>query len=162
MDADLKNVKYLILGREEYMSREIKFRAWDKQEKRMCKVISVCPNDDGTAAVQTIWGKFGIVEVVGENYPRRFDLMQFTGLRDKNGKEIYEADWLKDDQGIIYQAKFGKLPLDKSGDCVCTYEAFYAEARDSSTMFKCTEIAEWMEVIGNLYENPNLLTLKEL
>ena len=93
-----------------------------------------------------------------EVYPENIALMQFTGLLDKNGKEIYESDWLKDDQGIIYQAKFGKLPLDKSGDCVCTYPAFYAEGRDRSAWNECNEIAEWMEIIGNIYENPELIS----
>jgi uncharacterized phage protein (TIGR01671 family) len=85
------------------------------------------------------------------------DADRFTCFKDKNGKEVYEGDWLKDDQGIIFQVKFGKLPLEKSGDCVCTYQAFYAQGRDSSAMYECNHIGEWMEIIGNIYENPELL-----
>lgn len=138
--------------------RQIKFRAWDRKRKRWIYEFSLSFDYSSLdIATLIIWTKNE--EGFDESFTNgeTCDLVQLTGLTDKKGKEIYEGDWLKDDQGILYQAKFGKLPLDKSGDCVCTYEAFYAEARDSSASYKCTEIAEWMTVIGNIYENKWLL-----
>jgi len=94
--------------------------------------------------------------------PLRFDRpnYQFTGKLDKNGKEIYEGDILKDDSSDVLVVRFGKLPLDKSGDCVCTYPAFYCEDKGGlgyAPVHECREIGNWMEVIGNIHENPEIL-----
>lgn len=86
---------------------------------------------------------------------------QFTGLHDKNGKEIYTGDICKDDTYHLMEIKFGKLPLDKRGDCVCSYEAFYAKDHGKlgeSPWNECTEIGEWFEIIGDIYDSPELLT----
>lgn len=88
-------------------------------------------------------------------------LMQFTGLLDKNGKEIYEGDVLTDEDGYLLEVKFGKLPLRKSGDCVCTYESFYAQCHGKlgvAPMYACQEIGTWMKIIGNIHENPDLVS----
>lgn len=80
---------------------------------------------------------------------------QSTGLKDKNGVEIFERDKLKDDVGDIGIVRFGKLPLDKSGDCVCTYQAYYLECLGRlgrAPTFECANIGSWMEVIGNIHE----------
>ena len=103
--------------------------------------------------------------LVTTRYSDDIPVMEFTGLLDLKGKEIYEGDVLRDDQGDVFDVRFGNLPLDKSGDCVCKYQAFYAHYEktvNGRTGFghECNEIREWMEIIGNIYSNPELL--KEL
>lgn len=127
------------------MNREIKFRIWDKVEN---KYIFITKREDYD------W------LAVAVEHPELYDVQQFTGLLDKQSKEIYEGDILKDDVGDILEVKFGKLPLSKSGDCVCSYEAFYCKCYGQlgkSPMYECQKIGDWMEVIGNIYETPELL-----
>lgn len=110
--------------------RPIKFRAWDKE--RLCWVDKFYIEPDGT--VRTIG-----YTALGEPHTDITDkvsLVQFTGLKDKNGKEIYEGDILKQ--------------YDK------TYEVYYINGHFMS----CNELWEEntrSEVIGNIYENPELL-----
>lgn len=67
--------------------------------------------------------------------------MQFTGLKDKNGKEIYEGDILRDIEGIISEVKYKG-------------RRFCAVAKDG---FDSLEDPDENEVIGNIYQNPELI-----
>jgi uncharacterized phage protein (TIGR01671 family) len=132
---------------------QIKFRAWLKPSKNSVgRMIEV----------DEIWFSKNLLKEINQTEHSLADsiLLRFTGLSDKSGKEIYEGDILKDDVGDTLEVKFGKLPLDKSGDCVCSYEAFYCKnygQLGQSPSHECQNIGEWMEIIGNIYENPNLL-----
>lgn len=142
--------------------REIKFRAWWIREKRMLPNVGYHPTimeahhlepDSGYKEGEESW-------TISPGFGAHI-LMQYTGIRNEKGQEIYEGDVVKDDTGEIGIVRFGKLPLDKSGDCVCSYLAFYVECKGklgAAPMYECTEVAEWYEVIGNIYENPELLT----
>jgi len=76
-------------------------------------------------------------------------LMQSTGLEDKNGKEIYEGD--------IVEPKTGKYKGHKLEVTYCPVElCFYAQFYSGSARLRVTAKKKF-EVIGNIYENPNLL-----
>jgi uncharacterized phage protein (TIGR01671 family) len=114
--------------------REIKFRCWIKEEKIMVTPEQLI-NLDGNMA----------------NDDGKDVLMQFTGLYDKNGKDIYEGD--------IMQAEV-ENPC--SWLVVWNYNGFYLEryyddGKKDEGYFGI--ITDW-KVIGNIYDNPELLTNK--
>lgn len=151
-----------------------KFRAWDIKRKYMigpddCPEVNPknCGNlihcDMETIGIGLGGALYLIDECGNYEYAHRghYILEQYTGLHDKKrtkkfpeGQPIYEGDILKDDSSEILIVKFGKLPLDKSGDCVCTYLAFYCEDKGGlgyAPSYECREIGDWMEVIGNIH-----------
>lgn len=101
--------------------REIKFRAWDKKWLFM---TYPCTLEDIKNGFEGIFGK-------------NKDLMQYTGLKDKNGKEIYEGD--------IVNHKYYSTPI------VITFKNGCFESGDVNITDKS------LEIIGNIYENPELL-----
>jgi uncharacterized phage protein (TIGR01671 family) len=74
-----------------------------------------------------------------ENY----QLIEFTGLADKNGKEIYEGDILKDSNGTLTEIKFGEF---NCGCCDYIYGFTFGRYQNKD-----------QEVVGNIFENPELL-----
>ena len=116
--------------------REIKFRAWDKMLKRWCKpqlTMRIDGNMDGM---------------------NDYVLMQYTGLKDKEGKEIYEGDIVMYDLGIDNEKpeKY-KIIFDSKQ---CAYFLFPLE--DGARLRHFTYSAKNdCEVIGNIYEHPHLL-----
>lgn len=141
--------------------KQAKFRAFDKEQNKMTSIVNVYSESDGTSW----WGADHVNSETGDTICS-FDekvgvLMEFTGKEDKNNKEIFEGDVLKDDTSELHEVKFGKLPLGKSSDCICTYDAFYAKCYGKLGLapnYECIEIANWMEIIGNIYENPEMLS----
>jgi len=116
--------------------REIKFRAWDKEEK------SLITGDDNQGS---IFGEEGGYFDLREE-PNRYELMQFTGLKDKNGKEIYEGDILNLPK-TSYHLSFKVEVVFQDGSFV----------GDSFLAKDLGELASKSEIIGNIYENPELL-----
>lgn len=152
--------------------REIKFRAWDETQNKM--ITDFLMSDGGRAFSKyrmalsfngevlafTDWELANYEESEMTNtscYVDRFRVMQYTGLHDKNGKEIYEGDivictygkWHEEPKGLT---RIGKVVYDIK---TC---AFKIAVKDSAVLvsFYDTKTKD-IEVIGNIYENPNLL-----
>jgi len=108
--------------------REIKFRAWDTENKCMRKNVGV-----SETFVEYDMSCHKPVEIL---IP-----MQYTGLKDKNGKEIYEGDVVKYFEGFIEEVKWNYYS--------CGFDPFSYYEGDLAGL-DC-------EVIGNIYANPELL-----
>lgn len=124
------------------MNREIKFRVYDKDLKRMRYFNSphdfICFDENGNGYYHNM--QTGL----GEWFS---DLMQYTGLKDKNGVEIYEGDIVRlvyDSIEHIYQIIFDKEELD--------FKATNGEINYGGN-FQYLGCCEEIEVIGNIYEN---------
>ena len=91
---------------------------------------------------------------------RTCELMQFTGLLDRNGKETYENDIIKYHD---YDESFGKVKYDKwkIGQIIWDNEHLRYQSETGNKYGKWLENfyrMNYIEVIGNIYENPELLT----
>ena len=120
------------------MSREIKFRAWDNETKdlRQYEEISgICLS----ALNATDW-----------------DLEQFTGLKDKNGKDIYEGDILAWHSNIYRKHDWVGLVLYR-GAGFAVQESDKSYSSPEWLECACRKDANIIEVIGNIHENPELL-----
>lgn len=123
--------------------RTIKFRAWDTEAKEM--LFGGNFQDIATEPDKERWF-FGI-DV--ENHPDFIELMQFTGLLDKNGVEVYEGDITEYEPLSSQGGVFGKSRH------LVSYEA-------PRFMITNPDDVRWggyqnLEVVGNIYENPELL-----
>jgi len=141
------------------MSRVIKFRAWDEGSERFLEHFDFVRYSDGTLGVSDSTPPFNKYGKIG--------LTQSTGLHDKNGTEIYEGD-------ICHIGDGGEcFPIDWDDNDESynpgKYEVYFDNACFWIRGVGGTETPElewtpWgyaeFEVIGNIYENPDLLEAK--
>lgn len=127
--------------------KDIKFKVWDRQLKQMCVVDSIEFIDEleGRPGVNA-FARDGKIAYWIEK--ENAVLLQYTGLLDKNGKEIYEGDILKIEtdkpMAVGWSNKFASFILNKDG------WAFSHWFGESCNPKDC-------EVIGNTYQNPDLI-----
>ncbi len=134
--------------------REIKFRAWNKQTKCMWWF-------------DVLWGNFyhgdGCIGMlpIGETQkseriqvdPHDCELMQFTGLLDENGREIYEGDIVKVTIPPWVGETIAKIECLASNGGYNLRSAYFEDEEGYKEIDSCMEF----EVIGNIYENPKLV-----
>ena len=128
-----------------------KFRAWHIHKQIMCEVIRIDfkqgivtldlePDDDEYYWTETDWKTSHVI------------LMQSTGLKDRNGVEIYEGDIIEWRYVITYvdSSQQGNLGMSIG---------FYAQ-RDDFESYHTLDVGDEYEVLGNIYENKKLLEVE--
>lgn len=131
--------------------REIKFRAWEKSLKQIIPVDNI-DFEKRMVNTESVWRMFDEIE-----------LMQYTGLKDKNDKEIYEGDIVEIHDGTITAFRTsgkhiiewwnGQFVFQANSHEEDDYINFGWWVRSNNHSVSLKQI----EVIGNIYENPELL-----
>ena len=120
--------------------REIKFKLWHKGLKKFFTTyysdqISMMPD--------------GNIFWMGECETDNFTLLQYTGLKDIIGKDIYEGDLLQYPNGTIAEIKYS--------DDLAAFVAVYVQDGNTEMDYLDKEIVNKCKISGNVYENPELL-----
>ena len=134
--------------------REIKFRAWDKKKKGW-KGLWIFRGGH-TLQYDVSKEKIDILDLTNQWLDIEF--MQYTGLKDKNGKDIYgDSDYLQDDEGLIYMLKWWE---ERAGWWLWFWDGTdwdWDEGIEDFYNYKTKRIL--LKIIGSIYENPELLTI---
>lgn len=136
--------------------REIKFRAWHKEQKKMYSPeemgqdqLTLMPDGRGFVNVHTI-SRLSVIDNGQKMIP-----LEFTGLHDKNGVEIFEGDIL-----AVIDPNGEPMPNIKVewDNYACTYpfEIAYHDF-DVTSLGWAMQMEYTFEVIGNIYSNPELM-----
>ena len=151
------------------MSRQIEFRVWDKETKFFNNVV--CGN-----ILQQLHDKDESYDNIFEN---RYIIEQYSGMNDKNNIKIFEGDILKGQKSIYDYGHYSIVHFYEGSFCISiAYDLIPICLSDLDTIYEikskvlpheefmllfnkykgsASEIAEF-EVVGNIHENPELLT----
>ncbi|WP_290489906.1 MULTISPECIES: YopX family protein [unclassified Aerococcus] len=128
--------------------RDIKFRAWDKKKNDWFD------DDRGDLYIELNGNiNFGWNGEVMDDYTDRIILMQYTGLKDKNGVEIYDGDFLMAGDAYLGVIKYHSTRAQFIGKNIG--ETFQEDEYD--TLYTKNGRFNSAKVIGNIYENIELL-----
>ncbi len=123
--------------------KNFKMKAWLKKEKKMVNIIGIDFNYEYIRYTEDD-------NLFNENYKtaefKNIELLQFTGLKDNGGQELYEADVIKFNDGI--DDIYGLISYDdEDGTYRVSYENITEHLSDREGDF---------EIVGNIFENPDL------
>ena len=139
--------------------REIKFRVWDKEVKLWIPQVMFSVTGEGKLFTYDEGEDKFIKEVIA------YELMQFTGLTDKNGKEIYEGDIVNHHTGYHKELTRGEIRagIEFPGFIFIPIHKRDIDRRASAPFYTIPfNIGKDLEVIGNIYENSELTDSKEV
>jgi hypothetical protein len=125
--------------------REIKFRAWVKDRKAIFEVVLI---NYVTKKVTYLLERVGHLLSIRDAKFNDVELMQYTGLKDKNNKEIYEGDILFESFGERYY----KVVFENGG-----FRAEFKGDFDEHSFDLIDVVAQGCEVVGNIYEDSELM-----
>lgn len=142
---------------------EIKFRAWDKIEKKMRDIERI------------VWNKGRIVEICDERgylvegkYIKNWELLQFTGLKDISGKEIFAGDIVKHSSRAYtpFENSISVVEWFSDNFCYIFRKKHTKEYEKDKQVYDTERIANagggygidfYPEIVGNIFENPEML-----
>jgi len=130
--------------------REIKFRGWDKKKKVMGMIIDI------DFKCKTFWFEWHVSDIRQGHYillKDELELMQFTGLLDKNCKEIYEGDIVRMEDPELKESKLTPYIW----EVIFEEPFFHLQRKFSYGRVTSNMVRLPLEVVGNIYENPELL-----
>lgn len=133
--------------------REIKFRAWDNEDKKMYKVVRIEKSIYGYCECDNLL----ICDLEADEqlketdirYSYDYELMQYVGIKDKEGKEIYEGDIDQYGNVVTYVAD-----VNESLGMNC---GWYLQRDNFESWSELVCGNNYIEIKGNIYENPELL-----
>lgn len=131
--------------------RDTKFRVWDKENKKWIDDIDIAINQNGLLFIrhehQTDLKPMSFTK------SSNFEIVWFTGLKDKNLKEIYEGDLVKDELKNVWIIEW----TDGGGRLLPGYQLKIVNLKGTTALM--TFIGKQIEIIGNIYENKELLKI---
>ncbi|WBF77115.1 YopX family protein [Lacticaseibacillus rhamnosus] len=127
------------------MKREIKFRAWNKKDKVMVDVAAMNFGPSG------LWSLIEDADDAELQLEDNYELMQYTGLKDKNGREIYEGDIVRTGEDNIGD------PDPTIGQVIMREGSWLIENEKKQEEIGLFSEITSREVIGNIFEDNQLL-----